>query len=132
MKIRAHHLLCIQGFQGLGYSKEFVENMNNVIEFLKSSPDQKIQITADCDVLCAYCPHNIQGKCVQSSDSNKNVMQMDFDVLKTIDLDLDTTIKAIDAFQHVKKNINSVNIYKICRSCKRKEKCLFFNWKINL
>ena len=26
LRIRAHHILCIQGFQGLGYSEEFTKN----------------------------------------------------------------------------------------------------------
>ncbi|PIU52192.1 DUF1284 domain-containing protein, partial [Candidatus Desantisbacteria bacterium CG07_land_8_20_14_0_80_39_15] len=30
MKIRAHHLLCVLGFQGLGYSPEFIKKMTQV------------------------------------------------------------------------------------------------------
>jgi len=75
MKIRAHHLLCIQGFQGYGYSEEFTENMSKVIQNLKSFPDHKIQITTCCDVLCACCPHNIGNKCAESSNSNEKMIE---------------------------------------------------------
>ena len=57
MKIRAHHILCMQGFQGHGYSEEFSQNMSEVIEYLKSNQEQIIEITDDVDVVCKYCPH---------------------------------------------------------------------------
>jgi len=75
MKIRAHHLLCIQGFQGYGYSEEFTENMLKVIQNLKSFPNHKIQITTCCDAICACCPHNIGDKCTESSNSNEKIKE---------------------------------------------------------
>ena len=30
IRIRAHHLLCMQGFQGYGYNKTFTENMTHI------------------------------------------------------------------------------------------------------
>ena len=32
--LRGHHLLCIQGYQGYGYSEKFTDNMDNIIEDL--------------------------------------------------------------------------------------------------
>ncbi len=32
INIRAHHLLCLQGFQGYGYSQDFVRNMAEIIK----------------------------------------------------------------------------------------------------
>jgi hypothetical protein len=32
LKVRAHHLLCMQGFQGSGYSPEFVENFIKILD----------------------------------------------------------------------------------------------------
>lgn len=130
MKIRAHHLLCIQGFQGYGYSEEFTENMSKVIQNLKSFPDHKIQITTCCDVLCACCPHNIANKCAESSNSNEKMIEMDIKVLKTIGLQANTIIEAHDAFQLVNKYFKSSHIIEICGNCKWKDKCLFFLMKI--
>ncbi len=34
--------------------------------------NKKIQITTNCDIFCAYCPHN-NGKCSESSYSNEKI-----------------------------------------------------------
>lgn len=130
MKIRAHHLLCIQGFQGYGYSEEFTENMSKVIQNLKSFPNHKIQITTCCDIFCACCPHNIGDKCAESSKSNEKIIEMDVKVLKTIGLPVNTIIEAHDAFQLINNYFKSSNISEICGNCKWKDKCLFFSMKI--
>lgn len=132
MKIRAHHLLCIQGFQGYGYSKEFVINMSEMIEDLKQHSDQNIQLTADCDIFCAYCPHNKKNICTYSADSEKKIQQMDIQVLETIGLHVNSIIKAHKVFELINKKFKPENINEVCGKCRWKDKCLFFNGNVNL
>lgn len=44
LRIRAHHVLCILGFRGEGYSREFVENMRRVVDIIRANPQAVIQI----------------------------------------------------------------------------------------
>lgn len=55
--LRAHHLLCAQGFQGLGYSKAFAENFAAVLEGLRRRTQTLVQTVDRPDVLCGPCPH---------------------------------------------------------------------------
>lgn len=132
MKIRAHHLLCIQGFHGHGYNKEFTVNMSEIIEDLKLYPAQNVQLTADCDIICAYCPHNKSDICTQSPDSMERIRLMDLEVLETIGLHVNTIIKAHDVFQLINKKFKSTDVCKICAKCRWKNECLFFNQEVIL
>ncbi|MDD7224175.1 MAG: DUF1284 domain-containing protein, partial [Lachnospiraceae bacterium] len=31
--LRPHHLLCTQGYSGKGYSDDFVENMDKIVDY---------------------------------------------------------------------------------------------------
>ena len=53
MILRAHHLICILGFRGLGYSKEYVANMSKIVGQLCSSPETLIQVVSKPDDICA-------------------------------------------------------------------------------
>ena len=64
MELRAHNLLCIQGFVGKGYSPEFVANMTRVIESLGN--DAPVTVTASPDVLCSACPNLTDAGCVHA------------------------------------------------------------------
>jgi hypothetical protein len=65
IRIRAHLLLCIQGFHGYGYTTEFVSHMARVISFLKSDPYYKLQIVVKTDELCSRCSYNVDGRCMK-------------------------------------------------------------------
>jgi len=56
LKIRAHHLCCIQGFQGYGYSPIFVANLRVVISDIKAFPSRPLELISECDVVCESCP----------------------------------------------------------------------------
>jgi len=55
VELRAHNLLCIQGFVGKGYSPEFVANMTRVIESL--GDETRVTVIAAPDALCSACPN---------------------------------------------------------------------------
>lgn len=52
-KLRPHHLLCTQGYSGKGYSEDFVENMDIVVEdinYIKENITEEIM-----DDICGSC-----------------------------------------------------------------------------
>ena len=96
MHIRAHHLLCIQGFRGSGYNKEFIDNMSKVIEIIKSYPTLWIEITENCDIICSVCPHRENDLCQKEKKSWKKVQNLDRQVLIRLGLKKGAKILAED------------------------------------
>ena len=58
LKIRPHHLMCMQMYTGHGYDCKFVLHMNEVVSKL-----DEIIIQEGCDEICTHCP-NKKGQCV--------------------------------------------------------------------
>ncbi|MGB9980014.1 DUF1284 domain-containing protein [Methanobacterium sp.] len=142
MKIRAHHLLCMQGFQGYGYSEDFSKNMTEIIEILKNFPKKKIEIIADTDAICACCPYNINGKCQESKESlehkvfgapkskilmaNEKILSMDMKVLKKLEITPGSIFEAREIFNITNQRLKTyLEVEEICGDCKWSEKCLF-------
>ncbi|MGF7118656.1 DUF1284 domain-containing protein [Methanobacterium oryzae] len=126
MKIRAHHLLCMQGFQGYGYSKEFSQNMAKIIDILNSDDKQEIEIIAECDIICSCCPHLLEGKCFKNPMADAEIIEMDLKVLEKLGLESGIIFEANEIFTLINETLNSDNIHSICRNCRWKDKCLWF------
>ncbi|MCD6490406.1 MAG: DUF1284 domain-containing protein [Thermodesulfobacterium sp.] len=125
LKIRAHHLLCIQGFQGYGYSKDFVKNMTEVIKNIDSNPE--VEIIAECDIICSCCPHNVGGVCQKELNSAQKVKDMDIQVLRKLNLKDGTRGRAKDFLLLVNTKLkNSLDVQDICGKCEWRKKCLWF------
>lgn len=55
--LRGHHLACFMLFEGEGYSKKFVENMTEILVFLKENQNEKcIELVSGDDDVCRCCP----------------------------------------------------------------------------
>lgn len=78
MKLRPHHLLCLQKYTGSGYDAAFVSHMNELVQRLKAAPDTQIELTAGADAICGACPHNESGTCA----SREKVTSMDQGVIQ--------------------------------------------------
>ncbi|MDI6841061.1 MAG: DUF1284 domain-containing protein [bacterium] len=136
IRIRGHHLLCIQGFQGYGYSPKFVANMNKIVRSINSTPELLIEVTDDCDDICIPCPHNVNNICSKDADSAKNVRDMDLSRPFTKERDLQTLsllslkpgdkIKAKDINNLVNRIPNKIDIISICSKCEWKNVCTWF------
>lgn len=126
-KIRAHHLLCVQGFHGYGYSRDFIDNMAKIIKNINSNPDLEIEIISECDFICQHCPHNVEGTCQKKPDSAQKIRDTDMYVLEKIDLKERTTGKARDIFSLINAKLrDSSDIQELCGDCGWKGKCLWF------
>jgi hypothetical protein len=114
--IRGHHLLCILGFKGIGYSEEFTSNMWKIITSLKANPILKI--VKECDAICAQCPNIKNGRCNKyQRDLELHVREMDLKVLRKLNLKENAELPAKQAFQLVKKQIGKEDLIEICWNC---------------
>jgi uncharacterized protein len=128
INIRAHHLLCMQGFQGFGYSKDFEQNMQKYIDIIRAFPLKLIEITTKCDVICYKCPHNVKESCQKSSE--KEIKAIDKLVLKKLNLKEGSKVNAKDIFTLINRKLrNYYDIHEICGNCSWKVKCLFYKTK---
>lgn len=125
IKIRAHHLLCIQGFQGYGYSRDFEKNMSKVIKNLKSE-EHVLEIVAECDVICSHCPHQMDGLCKQTHESDEMIKNMDLNVIKKIGLGEGTKTRSKNVFALLDRKIKPIDVQEICGGCVWRNKCLLY------
>jgi len=82
LRLRPHHLLCLQKYTGHGYNEEFVERMDTVIDIIKSDPDVPVELVCGEDMLCEACPNNIDSVC----SSEDKVVSIDEKVMNKSEL----------------------------------------------
>jgi hypothetical protein len=126
IKIRAHHLCCIQGFQGYGYSSAFITNMKTIISDIKASPSKPIMLVSECDAICSSCPSKRECSTQKSVHSHR-IKNMDLAVLEKLNIAEGTVIEANEAFRLLNSKLNTASdIDEVCETCKWKRKCLWF------
>lgn len=121
--LRGHHLLCLQGFQGYGYDKSFVENMTEINEIRKSE-NTLISLTNAPDDICKACPNLKDGLC-ENQLQNERIKSMDDEVLSK--LNPTKEYNALDLFNKTETIFNSKeSVDKICSECIWHKECLFY------
>lgn len=130
IKIRAHHFLCMQGFQGYGYDDNFTNHLCSVIEQLKAKPNTSVQVVAECDEICVGCPNRIDNQCQTSTDSNHNIKNMDLKILTLTEIKPDDIIEVSQMIARVNYTFKTrAQLEDICGDCQWTEKC---TWVLSL
>lgn len=80
VRLRGHHLLCVLGFRGHGYSPAFTRNLAAIVRRLSDS-DPPVRIAAGADDICAQYPPNEDPHCDEA-----RVTQRDRRVLERLKL----------------------------------------------
>lgn len=112
-KLRPHHGICIQFFQGKGYNKEFVENMKNILKTLTKNPI--LQLTSNADCLCMSCPNRCKVNLCTSIDK---INVYDEKVLQLCGLQFGEEIHWIEFSKRVQSEILSKNLREyVCGDC---------------
>ena len=87
IRIRAHSLLCLQGFRGEGYSPAFVDTMAAIHGTLAEHPEAVVELLTSPDALCAACPHRPTDGCtLNGEDSEQDMREQDGAVLTKLGL----------------------------------------------
>ena len=117
LEIRAHHLLCLLGFRGLGYSPEFIETMGEVAKDLHLKSTFPIVLLAECDVICASCPHNQGNQCRKKANAESKVRAKDREVLRRLGFDVKAEMPVAEAWARIRERLTSRYIAEVCRRC---------------
>lgn len=60
--------MCVHGFQGKGYSPEYVENFWKIFNSFKSDENTLVKVIEGPDEICRPCPNNLKRKCTPSGN----------------------------------------------------------------
>ena len=82
-KLRGHHIFCLLGYRGMGYSKEYVENMTQLHQTLRDNPKTWIQLVKGPDQLCEKYPNSGEYHCQE-----KHIYDRDSVIIEKLGLEI--------------------------------------------
>jgi len=112
IQLRGHHLFCLLGYRGMGYSKEYVENMTKLHQTLRNNPETLVQLVEGPDNLCEKYPNSGEYHC-----KDQNIFVRDTTILEKLGLKLGETVKWFEIEERVKNFVVPSDILVICETC---------------
>lgn len=117
--VRPHHMLCLQFFEGKGYSEEFVENMMRVKQRLEQE-NPMVNIVEGIDDICVNCP-NCNGKKCKDEES---VQEHDLRVYAQVREEIGNCASWKEISNVIQKNIiGPEKVREVCVRCQWSEIC---------
>ena len=117
--IRPHHMLCLQFFEGKGYSDEFVDNMMCVRQRLEQE-NPTVNIVEETDDICSDCPNCIGGKC----KDEESVKGHDARVYEQVIHEVGKCASWKDITDAIQKNIiKAGKVREVCVQCQWSDIC---------
>lgn len=111
-KLRGHHLFCLLGYRGMGYSPEYVENMTRLHQTLRETPKTLIQIVKGPDQLCEKYPNSGEYHC-----ENDIIYERDAAILEKMELKIGQILKWEDIEFRIRKHVIPSDILLVCETC---------------
>jgi len=116
VKLRAHNLLCIQGFVGKGYSPEFVANMKAIVGGLGGRTE--VTVVDEPDSLCSACPNlRASGCALHGEGTEKGIVTQDRDVLERLGLEAGGTTTWGEILARIRTSVAPEDLDDICGTC---------------
>jgi uncharacterized protein len=116
--LRGHHLLCIHGFKGMGYSPDFIKKMHEIVKDVRDeNKDFTIKVAADFDDACMACPNRGQIECEAGQGANAHVLSMDNKVIHHLGLNAGERYKKSELLQLTAKKVSPDDLDFLCAGC---------------
>ena len=120
MKLRPHHLLCVQKYTGSGYDDAFAAGMEALIRRLSACPDTAVTLVEGRDDVCAACPHMTGSRCA----SEEKVNRLDRGVLEACGFSAGETRSWSALARTARAQVLEKNTFeKVCGCCEWFELC---------
>ncbi|MCS0670204.1 DUF1284 domain-containing protein [Cytobacillus firmus] len=111
-KLRGHHLFCLLGYRGMGYSQEYVENMTRLHQALRDNPRTWIQLVKGPDQLCEKYPNSGEYHC-----EHNDIYERDAVVLEKLGLKIEQILYWKDIESNIQKYALPSDIQTVCETC---------------
>lgn len=111
-KLRGHHLFCLLGYRGMGYSAEYVENMTQIHQTLRKNPKMRIQIVKGPDQLCEKYPNSGKYHC-----QDDHIYEKDTAILEKLGLKIGAILSWEDIEAVIRKHVIPSDIQIVCEPC---------------
>lgn len=112
IKLRGHHLLCLLGYRGMGYSEAFANNMTEVYKQLQQQPTTLVTIVSGPDDLCKCFPSDQSNHC-----NTDHVHERDEMIRKHLGLEIDDCLPWQQVLDRVKSRVKPHHIPEWCATC---------------
>ncbi|MCM3570155.1 DUF1284 domain-containing protein [Neobacillus mesonae] len=111
-RLRGHHLFCLLGYRGMGYSEEYTKNMTRLHQTLREYPDTFIQLIEGPDQLCEKYPNSGEYHCEEN-----RIYDKDAAILKKLGLKIGQILTWKDIETHVREFVVPSDIQVECATC---------------
>ena len=71
IRIRPHHGMCLQFYEGKGYSAGFTDHTGELLNKLTADPLQTVELWPGTDAVCESCPRNDAGVCADRDKTDR-------------------------------------------------------------
>ncbi|MBL6974945.1 MAG: DUF1284 domain-containing protein [Deltaproteobacteria bacterium] len=126
MKLRPHHLFCVQGFQGKGYADDYTDNLQRIADAVAANPRLEVDVVDGPDDVCARCPYLEDGVCHWEEAGEEAVRAHDAALLAVLGL-RDGQVTSIDEVRHRFRGEPAVaaEVRRQCSTCAWLKDCAF-------
>jgi hypothetical protein len=112
--LRPHHINCIFFYKGIGYSKDFTEGMDDILNLVKEEPNTKIKLIVNCDDLCTNCPNKQSDNvCI----TKEKVDTLDYNTLQIYNLKENQEYTFNEIINTIYKDFDKNKLQDICSTC---------------
>lgn len=111
-KLRGHHLFCLLGYRGMGYSQDYVENMTKLHQTLRDQPNTWIQLVKGPDQLCEKYPNSGTYHC-----QDDHIYERDAAILEKMGLKIGQITQWREIEARVRMHVKPTDIQIVCETC---------------
>jgi hypothetical protein len=117
VQFRPHHFMCTLGFQGKGFSPEFVANFQTIADSLQYDESILIEVVENTDSICSPCPHRQNLSC----EFQQKIETLDAAHKATLKIEYGDVLSWQKAKEKIQQHMTLSQFHQVCEPCQWKK-----------